>query len=140
MNFILATLLTYFLGLALSFILPWWIVCAVAFLVAIFMYRKNSHAFLSGALGTMLIWLSLMLFYGNKDNFSFATKVSMIFSDNLNISLNTTLLILFSLAIISLLGGLSALGGKLIMSEKQPNKLSVGKRRIKNEGYTLKLD
>ncbi len=140
MYFLIPTLLIFILGFAASLILPWWSICIVAFVIGIFMNNKKSLPFVSGALGTMLIWLTQILYFGGKDNFSFATKVSTIFSDNLQVPLNTSIIIVVSLVLIALLGGMSALSGKLIFSNNQPNKLSVGKRRVKNEGYTLKLE
>jgi hypothetical protein len=139
MYFVISVVSIFLLGLAASFILPWWSICVVAFLIGIILHNKSNIPFVSGALGSILLWVTLILYYGNKDNFSFASKVSSIFSDNLQIPLSASILIIITLALIGLLGGLSSWSGKLILSGNQPNKVSVGKRRVKNEGYTLKL-
>lgn len=139
MYFVISVVSIFLLGLGASFILPWWSICIVSFLIGIILHNKCKIPFVSGAMGSMLLWLALMLYYGNKDNFSFTTKVSSIFSDSLHVPISAIMLIIVTLALIGLLGGLSSWSGKLLFSSNQPNKISVGKRRVKNEGYTLKL-
>lgn len=56
MKFFLAILLTALASILLQFVLPWWSLALAAFFIGIAIKQSAFLAFLSGLLGTAIIW------------------------------------------------------------------------------------
>jgi hypothetical protein len=109
---LLSALLTYAIGL--YGVLPWWSFVPANFILSIAIVQKPWRAFLSGAIGVGLLWLSLTLIIDHQNNHILSTKVASIFKlkGAYNILIGATFLIGF------LLGGLSSLAGSFVRKEK----------------------
>jgi hypothetical protein len=105
-------LLTYSVGIYGK--LPWWSFVPANFILSIAIVQKPWRAFLSGALGVGLLWLSLTLIIDQQNNHLLSTKVANI----LPLKGSYTALITITFLIGFLLGGLSTLAGSFIRKEK----------------------
>jgi hypothetical protein len=137
--FFISILLTSVLSFVLTLFLPWWTIAIASFVVYALFSSKIKSPFIGGFIGIALFWLILIIIIGFKDNFVFADKVAMIFGEGLHLNLNAFVISSITLLIGGLIGGLSACSAAMIFSPKIQNKISIGKRRVKGEGYTLKL-
>ena len=99
-------LLITFIAFGLQLFLPWWIVAIVAFGLAFGLARRPGQAFLAGFAGIGLGWLFMSLFFHIRNEGLLTAKVAALFTLP-----NSLLLILVTVLIGALIGGLFALAG-----------------------------
>jgi len=105
MLFALILLLSFISG----FILPWWVACIFAFASAIFLGKASGHAFWSGFGALALAWLALALLKSLPNENILATRVAHLFQLP-----HWLLLLLVTVLIGGLIGGMSAMSGFLV--------------------------
>ncbi|UOR04507.1 hypothetical protein MUN82_16360 [Hymenobacter aerilatus] len=87
--------------------LPWWCIVPVAFLLAMLVGRTGGKAFLAGFFGVGLGWLILAIWLNGQNNSVLARRVAEL----LPLSGSIALLLLVTLVVGGLIGGLAALSG-----------------------------
>jgi len=109
---IVSALLAYAIGIYGN--LPWWSFVISNFIVAIAIDQKPWKAFISGALGVGLLWLTLALMIDQQNSHLLSTKVANI----LPLKGSTTALIAITAFVGFILGGLSSLSGSYVRKAK----------------------
>ncbi|MBW3130584.1 MULTISPECIES: hypothetical protein [Hymenobacter] len=87
--------------------LPWWCIVPVAFLLALLVGRTGGKAFLAGFFGVGLGWLVLAIWLNGQNNSVLAHRVAEL----LPLSGSIALLLLVTIIVGGLVGGLAALSG-----------------------------
>lgn len=115
-KFLMATIVSALLAYAIGIYgnLPWWSFVISNFIVAIAIDQKPWKAFISGALGVGLLWLTLALMIDQQNGHLLSTKVANI----LPLKGSTTALIAITAFVGFLLGGLSSLSGSYVRKAK----------------------
>ena len=105
MKFIVALLLTAFLGYVAPLFFPWWSFAVTSFIVAFFIHQRAGFAFLAGFLGVFFMWgiYAFMLDAANQHLLS--QKVAQI----LPLGGSSMLLLLLSACIGGLVSGFAAI-------------------------------
>jgi hypothetical protein len=109
---IVSALLAYAIGIYGN--LPWWSFVISNFIVAIAIDQKPWKAFISGALGVGLLWLTLALMIDQLNGHLLSTKVANI----LPLKGSTAALIAITAFVGFILGGLSSLSGSYVRKAK----------------------
>ncbi len=115
-KFLMATIVSALLAYAIGIYgnLPWWSFVISNFIVAIAIDQKPWKAFISGALGVGLLWLTLALMIDQQNGHLLSTKVANI----LPLKGSTTALIAITAFVGFILGGLSSLSGSYVRKAK----------------------
>ena len=115
-KFLMATIVSALLAYAIGIYgnLPWWSFVISNFIVAIAIDQKPWKAFISGALGVGLLWLTLALMIDQQHSHLLSTKVANI----LPLKGSTTALIAITSFVGFILGGLSSLSGSFARKVK----------------------
>ena len=109
---IVSALLAYAIGIYGN--LPWWSFVISNFIIAIAIDQKPLKAFISGALGVGLLWLTLALMIDQQNGHLLSTKVANI----LPLKGSTSALIAITAFVGFILGGLSSLSGSYVRKAK----------------------
>ena len=115
-KFLMATIVSALLAYAIGIYgnLPWWSFVISNFIIAIAIDQKPWKAFISGALGVGLLWLTLALMIDQQNSHLLSTKVANI----LPLKGSTTALIAITAFVGFILGGLSSLSGSYVRKAK----------------------
>ena len=115
-KFLMATIVSALLAYAIGIYgnLPWWSFVISNFIIAIAIDQKPLKAFISGALGVGLLWLTLDLMIDQQNGHLLSTKVANI----LPLKGSTTALIAITAFVGFILGGLSSLSGSYVRKAK----------------------
>jgi hypothetical protein len=115
-KFLMATIVSALLAYAIGIYgnLPWWSFVISNFIIAIAIDQKPWKAFISGALGVGLLWLTLALMIDQQNGHLLSTKVANI----LPLKGSTTALIAITAFVGFILGGLSSLSGSYVRKVK----------------------
>ena len=115
-KFLLATILSALLAYAIGIYgnIPWWSFVISNFIIAIAIDQKPLKAFISGALGVGLLWLTLALMIDQQNGHLLSTKVANI----LPLKGSTSALIAITAFVGFILGGLSSLSGSYVRKAK----------------------
>ena len=105
---VLSALLAYAVGIYGN--LPWWSFVVTNFIIAIAIVQTPGKAFLSGALGVGLLWLSLSFVIDAQNQHLLSTKAATL----LPLKGSFTALISITSIVGFLVGGLSALTGSFV--------------------------
>lgn len=97
------------LSIISAYILPWWAACIIAFGAAVLLGKTSKQAFWSGFAGLGLAWLALALLKNFPNEHILATRVAHLFQLP-----HWSLLLLVTVLIGGLVGGMSALSGLLV--------------------------
>lgn len=141
MKFLVSVLLTALLGFVCSMYFPWWSIVAAAFIVAALTPQSAGRAFLSGALGIFLLWLTLCWTIDIANNSILSTKIASI----LPFGGSVFLLIIVTSVVGAIVGGFGALSAaylrKLIRqnSAKATISLSLRFRNFVHQASVLKI-
>ncbi|OOQ59377.1 hypothetical protein [Mucilaginibacter pedocola] len=92
-----------------GYILPWWAACIFAFGAALLLGTTSRQAFWSGFAGLGLAWLALALLKSFPNEHILATRVAHLFQLP-----HWTLILLVTVLIGGLVGGMSAMSGLLV--------------------------
>jgi len=106
LNFIGLFLLISILGFIFQLFLPWWSLAVVSFLAALWLASRVGSAFWAGFFGIGLGWLVVSLFFNFRNDGLLAAKVATLFKLP-----HAALLIIVTVLIGALIGGLAALSG-----------------------------
>ena len=98
-------LLTFISG----FFLPWWVPCIMAFAAAWLLGKTNGQTFIAGFAGFAIAWLALALLKSFPNDHLLAGRVAQMFHLP-----HWSLLLLITVLIGGLAGGMSALSGRLV--------------------------
>lgn len=115
MRLIVSILVTALLTFACGLYLPWWSVGLAPFLVALLVVQRPLLSFLSGFCGVLLLWLVLILIIDSANNGIMSSKVSML----LGMGSSPVVLIIINCVVGSLVGGMGALTGSLLIRLKR---------------------
>lgn len=107
-RFLISLFLIAFLNSILEFILPWYVLAIVCFIIGLIARLSTWQSFLSGFLGIGLSWLILILIYDMPNHHFLSTRISKVFS----LGENYWLLILISVSLGGIIGGLSTICGR----------------------------
>ena len=115
-KFLMATILSALLAYAIGIYgnIPWWSFVISNFIIAIEIDQKPLKAFISGALGVGLMWLTLALMIDQQNGHLLSTKVANI----LPLKGSTSALIAITAFVGFILGGLSSLSGSYVRKAK----------------------
>ena len=115
-KFLMATIVSALLAYAIGIYgnLPWWSFVISNFIIAIAIDQKPLKAFISGALGVGLLWLTLALMIDQQNGHLLSTKVANI----LPLKGSTSALIAITAFAGFILGGLSSLSGSYVRKAK----------------------
>jgi hypothetical protein len=115
-KFLMATIVSALLAYAIGIYgnLPWWSFVISNFIIAIAIDQKPWKAFISGALGVGLLWLTLALMIDQQNGHLLSTKVANI----LPLKGSNTALIAITAFVGFILGGLSSLSGSYVRKVK----------------------
>ena len=115
-KFLMATILSALLAYAIGIYgnIPWWSFVISNFIIAIAIDQKPLKAFISGALGVGLLWLTLALMIDQQNGHLLSTKVANI----LPLKGSTSALIAITAFVGFILGGLSSLSGSYVRKAK----------------------
>ena len=115
-KFLMATIVSALLAYAIGIYgnLPWWSFIISNFIIAIAIDQKPLKAFISGALGVGLLWLTLALMIDQQNGHLLSTKVANI----LPLKGSTSALIAITAFVGFILGGLSSLSGSYVRKAK----------------------
>lgn len=113
---------------------PWYIAAVIA--LAVGFIRPGRKSFVSGMLGVGLAWLGYILYFHFRNDGIITQKIASIFSESLGSWVNAPILILVSVIIGSITGGLGSMSGSLLNAAFQSNTNKV-KRNKKT--YKLKI-
>ena len=115
-KFLMATIVSALLAYAIGIYgnLPWWSFVISNFIIAIAIDQKPLKAFISGALGVGLLWLTLALMIDQQNGHLLSTKVANI----LPLKGSTSALIAITAFVGFILGGLSSLSGSYVRKAK----------------------
>ena len=107
MKFISSTGLTILTAFVCGIYLPWWSIAVAAMAVALLITQTPFKAFLSGFLGTLLLWLGIASWIDFANHHILSSKVANI----LPLGGSSILLLLITGFIAGLVGGLAGLCG-----------------------------
>ena len=115
-KFLMSTILSALLAYAICIYgnIPWWSFVISNFIIAIAIDQKPLKAFISGALGVGLLWLTLALMIDQQNGHLLSTKVANI----LPLKGSTSALIAITAFVGFILGGLSSLSGSYVRKAK----------------------
>ena len=115
-KFLMATIVSALLAYAIGIYgnLPWWSFVISNFIISIAIDQKPLKAFISGALGVGLLWLTLALMIDQQNGHLLSTKVANI----LPLKGSTSALIAITAFVGFILGGLSSLSGRYVRKAK----------------------
>jgi len=108
LKFVRLFLIIFIGGFIFQLFLPWWSLAVISFLAALWLARKAGSAFWGGFLGIGMGWLLLSGFYHWRNEGLLSAKVATLFTLP-----NAVILILVTVLIGALTGGLAALSGYL---------------------------
>ena len=114
MKFAVSILITGLLAFACGLYLPWWIVAVSSCVVAILIFQPPLRSFLTGFLGVLLLWLTLIIIMNVSNESVLAPKISNL----MGIGDSVFLLILLSSLAGAVVSGLGALTGSLLRKLK----------------------
>ena len=114
LNFFSSIVLIALLSLVLCLFLPWWSIAIAACMVSIFIPMKAGINFVAGFLSLAITWGALSFYISWKNNHLLAHKVSLLMLK----SDNPFLLMLMTMLIGGLVGGMGALCGGLLRKNK----------------------
>jgi len=118
MNFIIRILLIGLLSYYFGYLFPWWTVVIFTTIIGFIFIDNLISQFISGFLGVLLAWVSLLLQIDIEGQSILSNKIANIFSLDTNISL-----IIISSIIGGLLGGIGCAFGqsirKIFIEEKK---------------------
>ena len=80
MNFWIRVFSTFFLGIMLLLVFPWWAIAIAAFVVGVSTKRKGITSFLSGFLGIALLWWGYAAYVDVSTNSILTVKIASLFS------------------------------------------------------------
>ena len=123
------------LSFALTFFLPWYTPFIICFLTGLVLSNNSGNNFLAGLTGVGLFWLFYTLFLDFKNEHVLSSKIAQLFSDSLNTQITSGVLIMVTTFLGSILGGLSAMAGAMIVDDGSRKK----RRAVKSTSYKLKL-
>ncbi len=136
--FIIQTLAVFILSWILCLVLPWYTFVIIALISGIVFHRQGIMSFLAGFVGSGLFYLVVSMLKARTDSFAFADKIGEILGGFAETHISGVELLAIGTIIFSLLGGLFAWSGTLILSSEPSNRLSSPRGRSKTKG--LKLD
>lgn len=129
-NFILILILT---ALSIPFS-PWYFGAVVALVITYF--NPTNLNFLVGFLGVGATWLGYILYFHFRNDGIITYKMSALFSESLGEWVNEPILIIISVLIGSLVGGMGAMTGNQIKIAFQTNS---NKNKRNKKSYKLKI-
>lgn len=112
-------LIIFILSLASGFVFTWWVGAIIAFIAAWFAGKRSGQTFWSGFLAVAAAWLILALFKSVPNDHILASRVAKMIGLP-----HWTLVLLITLIIGGLAGGMAALSGLLVkkaMTSPQPS-------------------
>ncbi len=109
-------LLVFFLAVVAQLLLPWWSLAVVAFLVGLVLARSGKAAFLAGFVGAGLSWLLPALWLNTRNDGLLASRVAQL----LPLGGSVPLLLLVTVLVAGLAGGLAALAGAWLRAALRP--------------------
>lgn len=112
----------------------WYTAALIA--LAVGYLRPGNKSFISGMVGVGLAWMGYILYFHFRNDGIITQKLASIFSESLGSWVNAPILILVSVIIGSLAGGLGALSGSLLKVAFQSN---VNKVNRNKRTYKLKI-
>ncbi|RFZ81102.1 hypothetical protein DYU05_20290 [Mucilaginibacter terrenus] len=104
--------------LIITYLLPWWTACILAFIVALFISRNTSHSFWMGFCGMGLAWLAMAMLASFPNQHILAVRVAQLFHVYSVVALFAITAIIGGLA-----GGMSAMSGFLVRKAANFNNL-----------------
>ncbi len=108
-RFLLPTIIMTICAYIGSTLMPWWIVAAVCFVVALNFKMRGGAAFLAGLVAIFLVWLFVALVKDHANEQILSTRMAQLFK------LNNSYLYIFIAALVGgLVGGFSAWSGALL--------------------------
>lgn len=110
MKFIVAILLSAFLGYVAPLYLPWWSFAITSFVVAIVIHQKGWKAFAAGFLALFLFWGIYAFLIDNANGHLLSVKIAQL----LPLNGSYILLILITAFIGGIISGFAALTGSLL--------------------------
>lgn len=110
MKFIVALLLTAFLGYVACLFLPWWGFAITSFIVAVAIVQKPGYAFLAGFIALLLLWGIFAFILDEANNHLLSQKVAQI----LPLQGSYIALILVAALVGGLVSGMAALTGSYL--------------------------
>ncbi len=113
MKFISAIILTALLAFAGGLWFSWWIIAVTAFFIAIVVHQRAGKAFLSGFIGTFILWALLAMLRDIPNESLLSKKIAEV----LPLGGSTFLLIIVTAFIGALVAGLGALSGSYLRSK-----------------------
>ena len=115
MKFLAAIILTALLAFTGGLWFGWWIIAIAAFLIAILVHQQAARAFLSGAIGVLLLWGGLATWIDAKNNHILSKKIAAI----LPLGGHPSLLIIVTALVGALVAGFAAMSGSYLRSSRQ---------------------
>jgi hypothetical protein len=112
MKFFVSFLLMALLSAIACMYFPWWSIALVCFFVAVFIPQPHWLAFCTGFLSLFILWTGLSYWISDQNNHILAHRVSLLILKKDN----PVALILLTGFIGGIVGGLSALTGRLMRS------------------------
>lgn len=110
MRTIITTLSIAIAGFVVQLFLPWWSLAIVAFLIGLSTDLPKFKIFLSGLVGSALVWGLYALYIHTGNQALLSNKMAAIFGLN-----QAWLLVLISALVAGAVGGMSALSGKTLI-------------------------
>ena len=111
MRFVVSIVLIIFLSFVACLYFPWWSIAVVAFIVSIVIHQTPGMSFVTGLFALFLLWGSMSLWIGSKNDFAFAHKASMIMFKK-----DSPGLLVFASAMIgALVAGFAAMAGSYLL-------------------------
>ena len=110
MKFFVSLLLMALLSVVACMYFPWWSIAVVCFFVAVFIPQPHWLAFCTGFLSLFILWTGLSYWISDQNNHILAHRVSQLIIKKDN----PVALILLTGFIGGIVGGLSALTGRLM--------------------------
>lgn len=107
MRTIITTLSIAIAGFVVQLFLPWWSLAIVAFLIGVSTDLNKSKIFLSGLVGSALVWGLYALYIHTSTEAILSNKMAGIFGLD-----QAWLLVLISALVAGILGGMASLSGR----------------------------
>jgi hypothetical protein len=119
--------------------MPWYTAFIIAFIAGLISSRKKSRPFLVGFAGVAVFWTMLLLILHFRNDGLLAGKISALLSGQMGFSLSPLLLMIITVLIGAILGGLSSLSGNLIAAPVDRAQMIRKRRRKGRSTYKLKI-
>ncbi|MFN8281780.1 MAG: hypothetical protein U0U67_01095 [Chitinophagales bacterium] len=135
--FPIKVLIIIVLSFLLTLFLPWYSVAIAAFITGLALSNKAGNNFISGFFGVGLFWLAYTLFLDIRNEHILSSKIAALFSDNLGTEITSGVLVMVTVFLGALIGGLSCMAGAMIMDDGSRARK---RKAVKSGRYTLKMN